>query len=64
MGMQDQIGEVIDLMNVDVLEYDDGDVVLNSDDGLNAHEYPSARKTLEYYLEKKRLRQQLTEVLA
>ncbi len=64
MGMQDQIGEVIDLMNVDVLEYDEGDVVLNSDDGLNAHEHPSARKTLEYYLEKKRLRQQLTEVLA
>jgi len=63
MGVQHLLYEVNEVTVDDVLESGDFDVSLEFEKGLASSGHRSARKALESYLEKKRLRHQLTEVV-
>lgn len=63
MGVQYSLYEVDEISVDDVREGDYFDVSLEFEKSLASSGHKSARKTLESYLEKKRLRRQLTEVV-
>lgn len=63
MGVQYSLYDVDEITVDDVLESDRFDASLEFEKSLALSGRKSARKTLESYLEKKRLRRQLTEVV-
>jgi len=63
MGVQHSLYDVEEFTVDDVLEGDNFDLSLEFEMGLKASGRQSARKAIESYMEKKRLRSQLTEVV-
>jgi|GEM_PF-5150395 len=63
MGVQHSLYNVEDITVDDVLESDAFEVPLEFEKGLVSSGHRAARKALESYMEKKRLRRQLTEVV-
>jgi len=63
MGVQHSLYEVDEITVDDVLESDGFDVSLEFEKGLASLGHRTARKALESYMEKQRLRRQLTEVV-
>ncbi len=63
MGVQHSLYDVEEFTVDDVLDGDNFDVSLEFEKGLRVSGHQSARKAIESYMEKKRLRRQLTEVV-